>query len=1038
MKISDLSVRRPVLATVMNLLVILAGIWAFRALPVREYPDVELPVVTVQTTYVGASAHTIENTLTVPLEEAINGVNGIRTIRSTSALGASNIEIELTADRDIDLAAMDIQNAIQAVLGRLPPAAERPVVQKAQSGSRSLIWLVVQSERHSPADLSDIADRVVKTPLQVVPGVASIIIGGQRRYAMRVWLDPERMATRNIDPDDVRRAIVANNLQLPAGRIEGQTRQFVVLANAQIDDPRVYERIIVHQNGDGTAPVRLGDIGSVELGASNYNTITRFNGRPSIGVGVVRQSRANELDVSSAVHELLPEIRKALPGGVRLDVAVDQTVFVRESLREVGITLGIAFGLVMLVNLFFLRSLATTLIAAVAIPTAVIGVFGVLAVFGYSINVLTLLAIVLAIGLLVDDAIVVLENVYRHQELGEPPLTAALRGTREVAFPVIATSVSLVAVLVPLGLLTGSTGRLFRELAVTIGGAVAISTFVALTLVPMLCSKFLRFGTKHGAVYRGIERVLVGANHTYERSLGWATRNRLATLGLLAVSVVGSVVLYLDLPKQLAPIEDRGRIVTMARAPQGSTLAYTDAALRQAEKVILAVPEVTGAFAAIGLSIGGPPSTSNGLLFTRLKPWGERSVTQQEIVKRLGAQYAGISNALLFAVNPQSLGQRGFSDVEFVVQSSGATLEELAATVQKLVERVRQLPGLVNVDTDLLLDNPQLDVAFNRDRASDLGVTVEQIALSLQLMVAEGRTDEFILRNKQYDVIASLYPSERSMPEQLGRIHVRNAQGQMVPLESLVHFVPQTAPAELKHYGLVRAATITANLAPEASLGDALDSIQRIADEELPEGYGTALAGASREFAEGTTELLFTFVMALLFVYLVLSAQFENFVHSLVILLSVPLATAGALITLWLAGQTMNIFSQIGLVLLIGLVSKNSILLVDYANQHRARGAGLVEAVVEAGKIRFRPILMTSATSVLGAMPLALAAGAGAESRHPIGVAVVGGLVFSTVFTLLVVPVLYLLFIRAAERLGLGTSSSPIDIDSEAPSETST
>lgn len=1028
MRISDLSIKRPVLATVMSLLVILAGLWAFRQMPVREYPDVDPPVVTVNTLYVGASPETVENTVTVPLEEAIKGVEGIRTITSTSSLGASAIQIEFVTDRDMDIAANEVTNALQTVAGNLPDEAERPRVRKARSGSLAIIWLAVQSGDYSPPELTDIADRLVKTPLQVLPGVGDIIVGGQREYAMRIWLDPEKMAARGVDPSDVRQAIMANNLQLPAGRVEGDARQLTVLADAQMLDPRDYEKIIV-RNVDG-ALVRLGHIGSAELGASNYSTITRFNGEPTIGVGIVRQSRANELEVSDAVHGLLPELREAVPEGVTIKVAVDQTIFVRASLREVWKTLGIAFVLVVLVNLLFLRSIVTTLIASVAIPTAAVGAFFALHQFGYSVNVLTLLGLVLAIGLLVDDAIVVLENIYRHQELGEDKVTAARRGTREVAFPVIATSVSLVAVLVPLGLLTGNTGRLFREFAVTVGASIAVSTFVALTLIPMLCSKLLRVSNNPGPISRSIEGVLSLSTRAYSAMLRWATRRRLAMLSLLIGAVGLSAWSYQQLPQTLAPTEDQGRFITIARAPQGSTLAYTDSTLRKAEATIAEVPETRAYFAAIGLSIGGPASPSNGILFTRFVDWSERSVKQQQIVQQLFPKFMAMPGALMFPVNPGALGQRSFKDFELVVKSSTAPLDDFSKVVGSMLGRVREVPGLVNVDMDLRLDNPQLSVVFDRDRASDLGVTVQQIAEGLQTMVAQAKTDEFVMRNKQYDVVVSVYPRERATPEQLGRIHLRSATGAMVPLDNLVRFRSEGAPAELKRYMLERSATLSGNLAPGVALGSVLSRVQGIAAEELPESYTTAVSGATREFVESSEELLLTFVIALLFIYLVLSAQFENWVHSLTILLSVPLATGGALVTLMLTGQTMNIYSQIGMVLLIGLVSKNSILLVDYANQIRAReGVGPVEAMREAGRIRFRPIVMTSGTSILGALPLALATGAGAESRHPIGLAIVGGLVFSTLFTLLIIPVVYIVLVNIAEKVGLGMVPPALEPD---------
>jgi multidrug efflux pump len=608
-----------------------------------------------------------------------------------------------------------------------------------------------------------------------------------------------------------------------------------------------------------------------------------------------------------------------------------------------------------------------------------------------------------------------------------------------VAFPVIATSVSLIAVLIPLGLLGGNTGRLFREFAVTVGGAIFISTFVALTLIPMLCAQFLRLSDNPGRVSRFIESILVALNQAYERVLAWTTRHRAATLLLLAGSVAGTVVVYRALPQTLTPVEDRGRFLTIARAPQGSTLAYTDRTLRSVEEEMKNTPEVEAFFAAIGLSIGGPPSAANGLVFTRLVPWDERSRSQQEVVGALFGKYRQKPGALLFPINPQSLGQRSFNDLEFVIKSSTAELGEFADVTARVLERVQALPGVANVDTDLRLDDPQLNILFDRQRAADLGLSVRQVTEALQLMVAESKTDEFVMRNKQYDVVTSLYPARRSEIDDIGRIQLRNHDGEMIPLDNVVNRSPTAAPAELHRYALERSATISGNLAPGATLGDVLPEVEAIAGAELPTGYTTALSGASLEFSQSSSELLLTFVFALIFVYLVLSAQFENFVHSLTILLSVPLATGGALVTLWATGETMNIYSQIGMVLLIGLVAKNAILLVEYANQRRANGASLVDAITEAGRVRFRPILMTSVTSIFGALPLVLASGAGAESRHPIGAAVVGGLAFSTVFTLAIIPVVYIVLTSLAEKLGLDMVPPAAEeggpVPGEAPAE---
>jgi multidrug efflux pump len=1039
MSLSDLPVKRPVLSTVMSLLIVLAGIASFGSLPVREYPDVDYPLVSITTRYVGANAEAVESTVTEPLEQSLNGVEGIRAITSTSALGASAIQVEFVAGRDVDVAATDVTNAIQQALRRLPEEAERPVVAKSGANTRPIMWLHLKGATYSAVDLTDLADRIVKTPLQLLPGVANIIIGGQRQYAMRVWLDPYQMAAFGVDPADVRRTIRENNLQIPGGEIEGAARKFTVLADAKIEDPAIYENLVIRWDRD--VPVRIKDVGWVELGSANYNTITRFSAEPIIGVGIVRQSRANELEVAAAVRGMLPALRAALPPGVTLDVATDTTVFVEAALQEVWFTLGIVFCVVVLVNLVFLRSLTTTAIASVAIPVSLIGTFAAMQALGFSINLLTLLALVLAVGLLVDDAIVVLENVYRHQELGEPRVPATRRGTREVFFAVMATTVAVVAVLVPLSLMTGNTGRLFREFSITLAVAVIISTFVALTLVPTMCATFLELARRHGHVYNAIERVLQGLNRGYARALQWSLRHRTTVVLFLVGNLAGSALLLWLLPATLVPIEDRGQFLTVIKAPQGSTLAYTFDTLRQVERRLEQIPEVRGFFAAIGLAVGGPQSTSDGFVYVRLHPWNERAVKQQEIVASLFPDFGQLPGALVFPINLPSLGQNTINDIEFILKNSSASLEEFSRVTDNVLERARQLPGLVNVDSNLHLDNPQVDVIFDRERAADLGVPVAAVAEALEVTFAQTTASEFVLRNKQYDVITALASPYRSAPGQIQEVHVRSRDGSMVPLSALVRVTPTEAPTALNHYDLQRAVTITASLAPGATLGETLAQIAGIAAEELPTGFTTALGGVSREFAESSAAVYLTFVVALLFIYLVLSAQFESFVHPLIILVAVPLALLGALLTLALSGNTMNLFSQIGVILLVGLVTKNSILLVDYTNQARIRGLALLAAAVKASKTRFRPILMTSFTSILGAVPLMLATGAGAESRRPIGAAVVGGLMFSTVFTLLIVPVIYVLLVGFAERFGITAppqvsakdNAAGHDSDDEAP-----
>ena len=1020
MIISDLAIKRPVLSIVLNVLIMIAGFVAYQALPVREYPDVETVVVSITTTYTGASSETIESTVTQPLEEVLNGIDGIKSISSISSTGVSTINIEFVPSRDIDLAATDVNNVVQSALGKIPQSADKPIISKTQANSQALMWIVLQGGKYSPEELTDIADRIVKTPLQVLPGVGSILIGGQRKYAMRIWLDPEKMAAHGVDASDIKNTILKNNLLLPAGKIEGETRKFNIYANAQIADPKVFSNLVIrNQNG---ILVRIKDVGGVELGAANYDTLVRYNGRPVISVGIIKQSKANELQVAREVKEILPRIKQTLPKDVSIEIAVDNSRFVKESLKEVTNTILIAVALVVMVTFVFLRAVSPTVIIALAIPPSIIGHFAGLKILGYSVNVITLLALVLAIGLVVDDAIVVLENIFRHQEHGENKSDAAINGSREIVFPVLATTISLVAIFIPLSLFTGYTGRLFKEFAVSIAISVAISGFVALTLTPTLCSKYLKYTSKHGMIYHFLENLFNSLNKTYEKNLKWTLAHSLNIVIFIFIIMFGIAGLFIVIPKTSIPVEDRGVFLALVKSPQGSTLAYTNHTQLEVEKEVAKIPEVAGYFSVIGLAIGGPPNTSNGIVFSRLKHWHDRKVKQQTIVQTLFPKLIGLPGSLVFVLNPPSLGQSSISkDVQFIIKGSSNNLEELAKVNNSILDKVRQIPGLINVDSDLLISTPQVDIVFDRDCASDLGVPVSEILNSFQSLFSEGRINDFVLRNKQYDVISALLPKYKSLPEQINHIYIHGKNGGMIPLSSFVKVITKIAPAQVNHYNLQRSVTISASLAPGFPLGKALDEINKIAKNELPTGYTTALAGASREFAETSTEIYFTFAIAIIFIYFILAGLFESFIYPFIILFSVPLAIFGALLTLLITGDTLNLYSAIGIILLVGLVTKNAILIVEYINQSRAKGVELLLAVAEGCKVRFRPILMTSTTMILGALPLVFATGAGAESRHPMGLAIVGGLVFSTVFTLVVIPVIYIMMVRIAERFNIST-----------------
>jgi multidrug efflux pump len=1028
MRLSDVSIERPVFATVMSLLILVAGAAAYFSLPVRELPDVDTPVVSISTLYVGASPETVEASVTEPLEEVLNGIEGINHIDSISAFGFSAVNVHFDADRDVDVAATDVSNAVQRALGDLPQEAERPIVRKAGANNSPIMFINVFGEDYGPADRTDVADRLVQTPLQILPGVAQAIISGERRYAMRVWLDPARMAALHVDPSDVRRAIQDSNLQLPAGEIEAATRKFIINADARLAAPEEFAAIVIRE--EDSMPVRIRDVGWVELGSENYQMVTRHTGRDTVGVGIVRQSRANELEVSAAVRAKLAEIQPTLPAGIESNVAVDWTEFVRDSLREVALTLAIAFLVVVLVNLFFLQSRTATIVASIAIPISLVGTFVGMAVLGFSLNMLTLLGLVLSIGLVVDDAIVVLENVYRRQELGEPPLRAARNGAREVGFPVLATTAALVSVMIPLGLMTGDTGRLFREFALSVAVAIAISAFVALSVVPMICSRWLVVKRRSGRVPAAINARIDGVRDAYDRTLALALCHRRAVAAAFAALLLLMAGVFAILPQTFLPVEDRGRFITVIRAPEGSTSAYTRAVLLKVEALLKATPEVKTWFAAIGLGFGAPASSSTGMVFTGLTDFDERERSQQEVVASLFPKLMQIPEALVLAFSPSSLQRQSNSDVEIALTSSSASLDEFAEAMGAILARARQLPMLVNVDSDLRLSNPQLDIEFDRERAADLGVPVSAVSQALALLVSQGKADDFILRNEQYDVVMAVESPFRSVPEQLGQIHVRTRSGAMVPLSAVIQTRPRVGPTFLNHYDLQRSATLSANLAPGAALGPALAAVEQIVDEELTAGFEKKLRGTSREFRESSRAVFFTFGVALLVIYLVLAAQFESFLHPFTVLLSVPLATLGALLSLLATRNSINLYSQIGIILLIGLVTKNAILLVDFANQERARGATLLDALRRAGHTRFRPIVMTSATSILGAVPLVVPLGPGWESRAAIGTAVIGGLVFSTVFTLVMIPVFHFGVVTVAERLGLKTVPPRVELES--------
>ncbi|HEY7727338.1 MAG TPA: efflux RND transporter permease subunit [Candidatus Eisenbacteria bacterium] len=1010
MKLSEVSIRRPVFATVMSLAILLFGVISFTRLPVREYPDVDPPIVSVTTFYRGASPGVVETEITDVLEEEFATLEGVKTIESSSREQGSVIAIEFELARNVEEAANDVRDRVSRVRGRLPREADDPIVSKVDVNAQPIFWIALSSDRYTGLELTETADLTLKERLQRLPGVGSVFIGGAREYAMRVWLDPQRMANRGVTVQDVERAIQAENAEIPGGRVEGVGREFAVRTRGELSTPEGFAAIVVTQRGNDV--VRLGDVAQVQVGPEDERSAARWNGKPAVGLGIVKQSKASTIQVAKEVRDAMPELRRLLPPGMVLDVAYDSSTFIEDSIHEVSQTILIAVCLVFLVILAFLKSFRATLIPAVAIPVSIIGALAVAYFLGFTINILTLLALVLAIGLVVDDAIVVLENVYRHMEMGKPRLKAALDGSKEIGFAILATTITLVAVFVPVAFLQGTTGRLFNEFGMTVAVAVAISGFVALSLTPMLCSRMLRplHGVSHTWAARSFDAFFEWLNRFYDRLLRGAIRRRGRVLAIAALLVVGTGCVFFFMRRELVPTEDRGVCFGIVIAPEGATLDYTDRYMRQVESILLPMPERRGLFTAVGLGFGGPGQVTNGFLFLNLKPHGERHKSAQQIVQELFPRLMAIPGVLAFVINPPSIGGRfSSSPVEYVLQAQD--YGQLQQSVGAMMQEASKLGYLINLDTDLRLNKPQLDIAIDRDRAAQLGVSVTDIGSTLETFLGGRVVSEFKRGTKQYDVIAQVRPADRATPEMIRNLYVRSPGG-LVQLANVVRIEETVAPKELNHYNRMRSATISANLPPGISVGKALDDLDRIAAAQLPSGVRRDLAGQSLEFRESSSSLYFLFGLAVVFIFLVLAAQFESFIHPLTILFAVPLAVVGALLSLFGLGQSMNIFSQIGLIMLIGLVTKNSILIVEYANQLRGRGLVTLEAVVEAAKIRLRPILMTSFATVFGILPIAIGLGAGGESRRPLGIAVVGGLLFSTFLTLVLVPIVYVLLAR--------------------------
>ena len=1003
MRISELCIQRPVFATVMSLTVMLIGLVSYTRLPVREYPKIDEPVVTVDTTYRGASAEIIESQITKPLEDSLAGIEGVDVLSSISRAENSQISVRFKIERNPDSAASDVRDRVARVRSKLPQAIDEPVIAKVEADANPIIWVAFSSDQHSPLEVTDFASRIVKPRLQTLPGAADVRIFGDRKFAMRVWLDRERLAAHNLTPADVEDALRKQNIEVPAGRIESVQREFSVVAQTDLSTPAQFEQVVVRAPTTASPyPVKIRDVGRVEVGAASERSSVRFNGRSAVALGVIKQATANPLDLSLALRAELPRVTKDLPAGMEAKIAYDSSIFIDRSIEAVFRTIGEAILLVVLIIFFFLRNVRATLIPLVTIPVSLIGGFAIMFVLGFTVNTLTLLALVLAIGLVVDDAIVVLENIFRHIEHGMDRRQAALLGAREIGFAVVAMTLTLAAVYAPVAFMTGRTGKLFVEFALTLAGAVIVSGFVALTLSPMMCSLLLTHEKKHGKVFLAIEGFLYWVTEGYRRVLTASLKRRWIVL-LAFVVVAGAGVFFLKaLKSELAPVEDRGVILGVFLGPEGATLDYTAKYAKQIEAIYSKTRDVERYFV-----VAGNPTVSQGISFVGLTDWKARDRRSPDIAKELQPKFFGIPGVLAFPVTPPSLGQSPRErPVNFVVITS-ASYAELQGVTNRLLGEFAKNPGLTNVDTDLKLNKPELSVAVDRERAADLGVSVETVGRTLETMLGGRQVTRYKQDGEQYDVIVQVAAADRSIPSDVGGTFVRANGGQMVPLDSLVKVGETVSPRELNHFGQRRAVTITANLAPGYAMGEALTYMEGVADQILPSGYAVDYNGQSREFKVSSSSLALTFVLALAFIYLVLAGQFESFRDPFIIMLTVPLSMTGALLALWASGGTLNVYSQIGLVTLVGLITKHGILIVEFANQLRAQGRERVPAVIESAVLRLRPILMTTGAMVLGAVPLAFATGAGAESRQQIGWVIVGGLLLGTFFTLFVVPTVY-------------------------------
>ena len=1015
MILSEVSVRRPVFAMVISMLLLLTGIMAAQRLAIREYPDISRPVVNVSVSYRGASAVVVESKVTQLLENQLAGDEGLTKLTSSSQDERAQINLEFSQDRDIESAANDVRDRVSRVAAQLPTEADTPRIAKADSNAGVTMFINITGEGMTTLELSDYADRNVVDRFSIVPGVANAIVIGERRFAMRVWLNRSALAARRLTVQDVEAALRADHVELPAGRLESQQREFILNTDAGMASEASFRNLVVGRGADGYL-VRLGEVAEVKIEAEDFRSIYRTTGQNAVGIGIQPTSTANVVDISSGVRAEIERIKTNLPPGMDLFVSLDNTVFVSESLTEVEHTIFITLGLVLVVIYGFLGSARATLIPAVTIPISIIAACLVMSWLGYSINTLTLLGAVLAVAIVVDDAIVVLENIVRRIEGGEPALLAAVDGSREIGFAVIATTLVLCAVFLPISFMEGNIGRLFSEFGVTIAAGIAFSAIIALSLVPMMSSKLFSKGIKHGRVSKIIDGGFRRLSGAYERSLRSATASPLMILGIALATLPLSYALFMALPSEYAPLEDRAQLQIMVRAPEGASLAYMDRYMTQVENI--ARGEIERGNATLisartgGFGGRGGSDVTTGTVFIPLKPWGERTDSAQQIAQRLRPLMNDIPGVRVVVITPSSLGVGGGGrPVQMVL--GGGTYEELVKWRDIVLAKASENPGLQNLDSDYSERSPQIKISVDRDRAADLGISLTTVGRTLETMMGSRKVTTFLMNGEEYNVVLQARETDRATPSDLDNIYVRSTTGGgLIPLSNLVKLEEVAGPLELKRFDRLRSITINAGLSPGYSLGQALDYLETLVRAELPAAAQINYDGESREFRLSGGALYTTFLLALVIVFLVLAAQFESFKHATIIISTGPLAVTGALLGLWFQGSSINVFSQIGAVMLIGLAAKNGILIVEFANQLRDRGTEFSESIIGAAVIRLRPVLMTSLCMVFGAMPLLLAAGAGAEARKSLGAVVIYGVVFSMLMTLYVVPSMYLLIAR--------------------------